>query len=118
MKTASAHTIGHSTLSVSSLSDHDIHLPEVCLPEAAIEEVECGGTVNVLSSGYKPIGTGVTISGKILHGMELPHGFVKLAVQTIHDNTKSWPGLKDDGCVLTPGSITAWPVRFIQSIKI
>ena len=113
VKTAPNNTkIGHSTLSITS--NHDVRLPEA----AATEDVECGGTVNMLSSEYKQIGTGLIISGNILHGMELPPGFVKLAIQTIHDNTQSWPGLKDDGCMLTPGSITAWPVRFIRNIKL
>ena len=43
---------GHTSLSVCGSRARD-----VCLAEAAAEEVECGGTVNLLSSNYKVVGT-------------------------------------------------------------
>ena len=104
---------GHTSLSVCGSRSR-----EVCLAEAAAEEVKCGGMVNLLSSNYKVIGTAITISGNILHGQELPNRFVKVAVQTITDGIKAWLGLNDDGCVLTPGSITAWPIGLTRKIKL
>ena len=61
-------TICHSTLSSSS-SSHDSCLSKA----AATKNVEYGGTVNLLSSDNREIGTAVIVSGKVLHGVELPH---------------------------------------------
>ncbi len=84
--------VGHCTLSASSGSD-------VFLLEATTEKVvECGRTVNLLSSQYEQIGTAITISERIAESCD--------------------PGLKGDGHVLKQGSISAWPIRFMQNVNL
>ena len=70
---------GHTSLSVCGSRARD-----VCLAEAAAEEVECGGTVNWLSSNYN-VSAAIAISGNIQHDQEIPNRFVKVTVQTIND---------------------------------
>ena len=98
---AHPHSVGHSTLSTSIGS-------EVSLTEARENNiVEIGGTVRLLSLSYERIGTALTMSGTVLHGQDLPAGYVKVAINAVDENVVSWPTLKSDECLLTSGSITA-----------
>ena len=107
---AQPRSVGHSTLSTSVGS-------EVSLTEARENNiVEIGGTVRLLSSSYERIGTALTMSGTVLHGRDLPAGYVKVAINAVDENVVSWPTLKSDECLLTSRSITAWPIRFTRKL--
>ena len=103
---ALSRSVGHSTLLTSVGS-------EVSLTESTEKSiVEIGGTVRLLSSSYERIGMALTMSGTVLHGQNLPAGYVKIAINAVDEYVVSWPTLKSDECLLTSGSITAWPIRF------
>lgn len=100
-------SIGHSTLSTSVEK-------EVSLPPAQKETIEFGSNVKLLSSTCEVVGTGLTMDGIVLHGHELPAGYVKVSIKKIKKNISPWPALKSDQCMLTSGSITAWPINYTQ----
>ena len=95
---------GYTTLNVGGGEEVDT------LEVTVDGETELDQSVNLLSTNYRTVGTGVTMSGTRLHGHEIPTGYVKVAIGRIETDIQLWPNLQTDEASLTSGSITAWPV--------
>ena len=76
-----------------------------------------GSKVNILKN-QKPVGTGLVAEGNILHGHDVPDGYVKLIIQEIELNVK--PVVKsafdDDEETLSAGQFVMWPLKNVKVI--
>ena len=102
---------GRTTLAVQSNCTNVGPLEE----ETPTVPTTMGHSVSLMSSQYKIIVAGITMSGDNLHGHKIPSGFTKLAISKIDPDVELWAGLKGDD-ELTSGCITAWPLKFMKRL--
>ena len=50
--------------------------------------------MNLLSTEYKIIGTAITITEQLLHGHNIPDGYIKAAIQKITAGVPPWPDVE------------------------
>ncbi len=108
--------VGYSTLSVSDGKEITVSA-QVAKQDKHIDVAQ---TVNLLTKSNQIVGRARTMAGTLLHGHELPGGFMKLSIEKINPEIKPWEGIKNDDMetYLTAGCITAWPVELLQSMNL
>lgn len=121
-KPKAVHTCKTSTMlfpagDIKDVYDSLLHLPAV-LPKPSPNNFKkpkkpiTGSIVTVVHEG-KPVAKAVVMEGTLLHGKEIPSGFVKLTIKEMCDEILEIPlqfkgPFDDDDDFLMSGLITAW----------
>lgn len=75
--------------------------------------IDAGKKVKLTYHG-RIVGVGTVIDGTVLHGMELPTGFVKVVVDEIHENITPLVKGKFSDDFIGVGEIHGWPVEDVM----
>lgn len=102
---------------IKDVYDSLLHSAPAVLPKSSLNKIKkpsIGSIVTVVHEG-KPVAKASVMEGTLLHGTEIPNGYLKLSIKEMCDETLEIPlqfkgPFDDDDDYLMSGLITAWKV--------
>lgn len=121
-KTVCTNTMLSASGDIKDVYDSLLHSAPAVLPKSSSNKIKkprlsIGSIVTVVHEG-KPVAKASVMEGTLLHGTEIPNGYVKLTIKEMCDETLEIPlqfkgPFDDDDDFLMSGLITAWKVDSI-----